>query len=67
MPELKAVKKLKSMIEGPERTESVKTLAEKLGIARATLLGIVAGHIEARRDVIERSKKIGLTNADWGL
>jgi len=65
MADSKAIKKLKDMLEGEGKTESVKSLAEKLGIARGTLTGIISGTTQPRLDVMVAAKKVGIKQEDW--
>jgi hypothetical protein len=65
MSDTKAVKKLKSMVEGESKTESIASLAKKLGIARGTLNSLMAGTTLPRLDVINAAKKVGIKQEDW--
>ena len=65
MADSKAIKKLKTMLEGEEKTESAASLAKKLGIARGTLNGILAGTTQPRLDVMLAAKKVGIKQEDW--
>lgn len=63
MADSKAIRKLKDLLEG--KTESVSSLAHKLGIARGTLLGILSGQTSPRLDVITAAKQFGIKSDDW--
>lgn len=60
--ETKAIRKLKALLE----RDGAAALAEKLGIARGTLLGLVAGVTEPRLGVIQAAEKeYGIKQGDW--
>jgi len=61
----RAVKKLRGMLEGEKKSESVLSLSKKLGVARGTLQGIVAGITEPRLHVILAAKALGIEPEDW--
>jgi len=56
-----AIKKLKTLLE----TESVESLAKKLGIARGTLNSLLAGNSEPRLSTIKAAEKLGIAQGDW--
>ena len=62
MPDTKAIKKIKTMIDGGA---SVASLAKKLGVARGTLLGLIAGTTSPRLDVVIAAEKLGIKQKEW--
>jgi transcriptional regulator with XRE-family HTH domain len=60
----KAIRKLKELLDTEK--ESLNTLADKLGIARGTLLAILSGRTSPRFDVVTAAKKLGIHTDDWG-
>lgn len=64
MADTKAIKKLKTLLD--EQKESVKSLADKLGVARGTLNALLAGTSEPRLGVIlAAEKKFGIKQGEW--
>jgi transcriptional regulator with XRE-family HTH domain len=59
--ESKAITKLRAQVE----ETSVKAVAEKLGIARGTLLGLLAGTTSPRLEVVHAAEKLGVKQSDW--
>jgi len=59
--ESRAIAKLRAQVE----ETSVKAVAEKLGIARGTLLGLLAGTTSPRLEVVHAAEKLGVRQGDW--